>query len=157
MILSEPLPVNIVAVGLIRKEDLFLACERKNDDEAGYPIWEFPGGKLEPGEDAEAALRRELEEELGITADIGRKIGDFRHDYPKATTHVIYYHVRAFTGTLTNHVFKTLGWFTAEDLMGLSFQTGARLLIQRITREEILVPRTLHEPEALANPDATPL
>lgn len=60
----------MVTAAVINEADLFLMAQRSDGDEAGK--WEFPGGKVEPGEDPRACLRRELREELGVEAEVGR-------------------------------------------------------------------------------------
>ncbi len=75
----------VVAALIVRKNKI-LICQRTRHQT--MPLkWEFPGGKIEPGEKPEQALQRELEEELGIVATIGRKVATIRHDYrdPAAT------------------------------------------------------------------------
>ena len=76
----DPKTLRLVAAALILRGDEVLICQRK----AGSPMglkWEFPGGKIEAGESPEQALRRELDEELGIQASIGTRIAHLRHTY----------------------------------------------------------------------------
>ncbi len=60
----------LVTAGVIIKDNLILLAQRSDGDEAGK--WEFPGGKVEPGEDPRACLKRELQEELGVDTEVGR-------------------------------------------------------------------------------------
>lgn len=60
----------LVTAAVIMEDDLFLMAQRSEGDEAGK--WEFPGGKVEPGEDPRDCLKRELREELGVNAEVGR-------------------------------------------------------------------------------------
>jgi 8-oxo-dGTP diphosphatase len=91
-------PVTEVAVGiLIRPDGSFLLAQRP----AGKPYegyWEFPGGKLEPGETVEAALARELEEELGIQIDSSEHWRVLEHDYPHAYVRLFFHKIRSWRG-----------------------------------------------------------
>ena len=79
--MSSALPALTVVAGLIQRHGALLICQRRRD--AAFALqWEFPGGKLEAGEGSAAALRRELEEELGIVADVGAELYRTQHDYP---------------------------------------------------------------------------
>ena len=70
-----------VVAALIVKDDLILACQRTRHQP--MPLkWEFPGGKMEDGEQPRDAMRRELEEELGIVADVGVEVARIVHEYP---------------------------------------------------------------------------
>jgi len=99
-----------VAVGiLIDGQGRFLLTSRPPGKAyAGY--WEFPGGKLEAGETVEEALRRELQEEIGLTIGPAKVWRDALVDYPHALVHLHFCKVRSWTGQLHMHEGQTFGW-----------------------------------------------
>lgn len=122
-----------VVVGLLcRADGTILVCQRS----AGkpYPLeWEFPGGKVEPGEEPEGALRRELREELGIDCDVGRQLHVERADYSDGRTyHVAYYQIEVWRGEIVNREFHDVQWVQASDLDRLAMLQGSRHVVELI-------------------------
>ncbi|RKP48521.1 NUDIX domain-containing protein [Pararobbsia silviterrae] len=103
-------PVTEVAVGiLVRPDGQFLLAQRP----AGKPYegyWEFPGGKLEAGESVEAALGRELHEELGITIADCERWRVLEHDYPHAYVRLHFCKVRMWDGELVGREGQAFSW-----------------------------------------------
>ena len=101
-----------VAVGvLVRPDGRFLLTSRPAGKVyAGY--WEFPGGKLEAGESVEQALRRELQEEIGLTIGAVEPWRMERVDYPHALVCLHFCKVRAWTGTLQMREGQAFAWET---------------------------------------------
>ncbi len=85
---KTPLPHHIVTAAVIRFEDKVLIARRPENGLLGG-LWEFPGGKLEPGEDLHACLKREIKEELGVLVRVGARVGVYKHAYThfKVTLH----------------------------------------------------------------------
>src|SRR5215204_3200336 len=91
-------PLIRVVAAVIARDGRILIGQRRKTDSHGLK-WEFPGGKVERGETPVAALARELEEELGIQARVGREIVRYAHEYPKrATILLIFFRVTQFSG-----------------------------------------------------------
>ena len=86
---------------------------------AGY--WEFPGGKIEPGEDADAALARELREELGVGVADAEFWRTVRHEYDHGRITLEIFHVREFSGEPEPLEGQELSWVTPEEALGLMF------------------------------------
>jgi 8-oxo-dGTP diphosphatase len=95
--------------------------------------WEFPGGKIEPGETSEEALRRELEEELSIDAVIGPKVFDLEYAYPHGPCVALYFFkVEHYSGALENRIFRDICWIHRRELPGLDFLDADREIVQRL-------------------------
>ena len=96
LVLSRKKPVDVVAA-LIWEKDKFLICQRPADKARGL-LWEFVGGKVEPGETLQQALVRECAEELAITVDVGDPFMEVVHDYPDMLIRLTLFHCTIPTG-----------------------------------------------------------
>jgi len=119
-----------VVAGIIERQGRLLICRRKA--EQSHPLkWEFPGGKVEPGETPEQALARELEEELGIFGAAGQEIMRYQHTYPGRDTIVlIFFRVQEFGGEPRNVIFHEMRWEPVERLAEFDFVEGDTRFIQ---------------------------
>ncbi len=126
-----------VAAGLIFRTGKLLITQRRPQDHLGG-LWEFPGGKREPGETFEQCLRRELREELGIDVEVGELVETITHSYSEKTVHL-----RFFRCALLNHEPQTIGcqavaWIGSEELAQYDFPAAdARLLHKLRDRSEL--------------------
>jgi 8-oxo-dGTP diphosphatase len=92
-------PVLEVVAGIVWRDGRYLAVQRpEGGPMAGW--WEFPGGKVEPGESRERALVREFREELAVTPEEYEYWRDLRHDYDDFSVHLHFYHIRKYSGEL---------------------------------------------------------
>jgi 8-oxo-dGTP diphosphatase len=115
-----------------------LICQRK-PDQAMALKWEFPGGKIEPGESAVQALARELNEELGIHAIIGAPVTRVRHNYRNGgAVDIQFFIVRNFTGELENRIFNDMRWSTLTALPEFDFLAADLGLIQDLASGKLL-------------------
>jgi 8-oxo-dGTP diphosphatase len=115
-----------------------LICQRSADKPMGLK-WEFPGGKIEPGEGPQEALARELDEELGIRAEIGPEITAIRHNYRNGgAIHIQFFTIESFTGELRNVVFHDMQWSTLERLPEYDFLAADLTLIQELASGKLL-------------------
>lgn len=135
---GQPKPLRFVAAGLILRGSEVLICQRK----AGSALalkWEFPGGKIEAGESAEEALRRELDEELGIAAEVGQRIAHIRHNYRNGgAVDLQFFAVHQFEGELVNRVFEDMRWSELRDLPGYDFLPADRDLVRDLAAGKLL-------------------
>src|SRR5690242_3087179 len=113
-----------VVAGIMVRDGRILICRRRADQ--AHPLkWEFPGGKVEAGESPENALRRELQEELGIEADSPSEITRYTFAYPgKNAILLIFLLVSTWKGEVENRIFETMAWETPERLRGYDFLEG---------------------------------
>jgi 8-oxo-dGTP diphosphatase len=113
-----------VVAAIIVKDASVLICQRKAGQQyAGK--WEFPGGKVEPGEELRAALKRELQEELAINATIGPEITRYEYTYPgRAPIQIVFYKVAEFEGEPRNLIFEQIRWETIVNLRTYDFLDG---------------------------------
>jgi 8-oxo-dGTP diphosphatase len=110
-----------VVAALIVRDGKILVCQRTRHQT--MPLkWEFPGGKIEEGEQPRNALHRELEEELGIDATIGDEVARIRHDYKSGNSvELRFFAVREYRGEIENRIFKDLQWATPAELPSFDF------------------------------------
>lgn len=116
-----PRPPIHVAVAVIEnaRGEFLLARRPEHVHQGGF--WEFPGGKVEPGEDIRVALNRELHEELGITAQHARPLLRVRHDYPDKSVLLDVWHVSAIHGTPHGREGQPLVWAVPGELRNYRF------------------------------------
>ena len=122
-----------VAAGLIFRFGQVLVCQRKEN--GPFPLkWEFPGGKLQGGEGYENALRRELNEELGIEVTAARELFFHRHTYPGAmTVDLRFFEIQEFVGDVRNLAFRRIEWVKLDRLIDYDFLEGDLVLIQKLS------------------------
>jgi 8-oxo-dGTP diphosphatase len=130
--------VKQVVAALIVRDGKLLICQRAQDQP--MPLkWEFPGGKVEPGEEEAAALHRELEEELGISATIEEKVTSVQHHYRKGgAVELHFYRVQEYEGEMENRIFEQIRWVDRRDLPQFDFLAADRNLIQQIAVGKVL-------------------
>jgi 8-oxo-dGTP diphosphatase len=115
-----------------------LICQRKADQPMSLK-WEFPGGKIEAGESSEDALARELDEELGIKAVIGRRVAQVRHKYRNgAAIDLQFFVVSEFDGALENRIFNDVRWAPLTELPGYDFLAADLGLIRDLSEGKLL-------------------
>jgi 8-oxo-dGTP diphosphatase len=125
-----------VAAALIVRDGRILIGQRKKADSHGLK-WEFPGGKIERGESTVDALARELEEELGIQARIGREVVRYTWSYPKRATILLMFHrVTDFIGDPQSLAFERIAWEHPERLPEYDFLEGDVDFVRRLAAGE---------------------
>lgn len=127
-----------VVAALIIEDGKLLVCQRTRHQT--MPLkWEFPGGKIEEGEQPRAALRRELDEELGIQATIGDELARIQHEYPNGgMVELRFYVVREYEGELENRIFKDMQWAVPKDLPKFDFLEADLTLVNDLAAGKLL-------------------
>jgi mutator protein MutT len=124
-------PIDVVA-GVIRRDDgRLLITQRLADDTLGG-YWEFPGGKVDPGEDLAAAVHRELKEEIGVEAEIGPEIHRIVHPYPDRDVRLHFFSARILSGEPQKLEVADLRWVTVAELLNYQFPEADRPLLDQL-------------------------
>lgn len=127
-----------VVAALILRHGRLLVCQRTRHQT--MPLkWEFPGGKIEEGEQPRDALRRELDEELGIQATIGDEIARIQHEYPNGgMVELRFFVVREYQGAVENRIFKDIQWAAPKDLRKYDFLEADLTLVNDLAAGKLL-------------------
>ena len=120
-----------VVAALIWREDRFLICQRPEHKARGL-LWEFVGGKVEPGESGEEALIRECREELDITISVGDIFMEVDHIYPDISIHLTLFNAAVCSGEPKLLEHKDLRWITAGELGDYAFCPADEEILKRI-------------------------
>ncbi len=127
-----------VVAALILKDGNLLVCQRTRHQT--MPLkWEFPGGKIEEGEQPRDALRRELDEELGIVATVGDELARIQHEYPNGgMVELRFYIVKDFKGEIENRIFRDIQWAKPNDLPKFDFLEADLTLVNDLAAGKLL-------------------
>jgi 8-oxo-dGTP diphosphatase len=130
--------LRFVAAALIVRDGEVLIGQRRTDQPMAS-LWEFPGGKIEPGESAQQALARELSEELGIQAQVGPQVTRIRHHYRRGgAVDLQFFTVREFSGEIVNQIYQQVRWVKLADLTEYEFLAADRGLIRDLAAGKLL-------------------
>ena len=127
-----------VVAALIMKDGKILVCQRTRHQ--SMPLkWEFPGGKIEAGEQPRDALRRELEEELGIDARIGEEVARIVHEYKKGSAvELRFYVVHQYKGEIENRIFRDIRWAKRSELPSYDFLEADLELVRDLAKGKVV-------------------
>ena len=120
-----------VVAALIWDKDRFLICQRPAD-KARALLWEFVGGKVEPGETKEQALVRECREELAITLSVGEVFMDVIHEYPDITVHLTLFSATIADGIPQKLEHNDIRWITPGEIPNYQFCPADEEILKRI-------------------------
>ena len=109
-----------VVAALIWKNNKFMICQRPAHKARGL-LWEFVGGKVEPGETKEQALIRECREELAVTLTVGDVFMDVTHEYPDLTVHLTLFNATIAEGIPQKLEHNDIRWITPSEIPNFEF------------------------------------
>ena len=130
-------PRKLVVAGLILGDDGRVLITQRRADQALPLQWEFPGGKVEPGEAPVAALVRELREEIGVTVTVGRIWDVLFHAYPTFDLVMLVYACRIVEGEPRAVEVADLAWVAPDDLARWDILPADRPLVDRLGVEKL--------------------
>lgn len=120
-----------VVAALIWRGNRFMACQRP-DHKARALLWEFVGGKVEPGESREQALIRECQEELAVTVDVGEIFMELTHEYPDLTVHLTLFHATIVQGEPQLLEHNDIRWLTVDEIGQYEFCPADEEILERL-------------------------
>ena len=120
-----------VVAALIWDENRFLACQRPGHKARGL-LWEFVGGKVEPGETKEQALIRECQEELAVTVAVQDMFMEVDHIYPDLTVHLTLFNASIAEGIPQKIEHNDLRWITVEEIDQYEFCPADKEILRRL-------------------------
>ena len=121
-----------VVAALIWDKDKFMICQRPAHEARGL-LWEFVGGKVEPGETKEQALIRECQEELAVTLSIGDVFMDVVHEYPDLTVHLTLFNAAILEGIPKKLKHNDIKWITPSEISNYEFCPADVEILKKIT------------------------
>jgi mutator protein MutT len=131
----SPLPHKIIGVAVIWNEErkILIDKRRPNGDMGG--LWEFPGGKIEPGETVEECIAREIQEELGIEISVGDRLITINHTYPRFHVTLIVHHCHHVKGEPQPIESSEVRWVNLVDLETYAFPAANIQIITALQQE----------------------
>jgi 8-oxo-dGTP diphosphatase len=120
-----------VVAALIWDGNKFMICQRPAHKARGL-LWEFVGGKVEPGETCEQALVRECQEELAITVNVGAVFMDVTHEYPDLTVHLTLFHATIGAGTPQKLEHNDIRWITVDEIPQYDFCPADEVILRKL-------------------------
>ena len=121
-----------VVAALIWDNDKFMICQRPKHKARGL-LWEFVGGKVEPGETKEQALIRECQEELDVTLSVGDVFTDVVHEYPDITVHLTLFNATIAEGIPQKLEHNDIQWIKASQIPQYDFCPADRVILKQIS------------------------
>ena len=120
-----------VVAALIWQGEKFMICQRPAHKARGL-LWEFVGGKVEPGETKEQALIRECREELAVTLSVGDIFMDVTHEYPDLPVHLTLFNATIAEGEPVMLEHNDIKWITPSEILNYEFCPADKEILKKI-------------------------
>lgn len=127
--------VTEVVAALIWEKDRFMICQRPAHKARGL-LWEFVGGKVDPGETKQQALIRECREELAVTVEVGQVFMEVLHDYPDLLVRLTLFHAAIAEGEPKMLEHNDIRWITVEEIPDYDFCPADEDILKKLTEEK---------------------
>lgn len=120
-----------VVAALIWDKNKFMICQRPETKSCAL-LWEFVGGKVEPGETKEQALIRECQEELAVTLSVGDVFTDVIHEYPDITVHLTLFNATIAEGVPQKLEHNDIKWITPAEIPDYNFCPADKEILEKL-------------------------
>ncbi|WP_405227728.1 8-oxo-dGTP diphosphatase MutT [Lentisalinibacter sediminis] len=137
VVTDAPRPRLQVVAGILRDGDSRILISRRQPGKHGAGRWEFPGGKIAPGEEPLAALRRELAEEIGIEVLGARRFMALEHDYPERSVALDFHLVTGWRGRVQALERQELAWASAAELFDYDMLEADAPVLEALLRDRV--------------------
>lgn len=132
------LPHKVIGVAVIWNEQGQILIDKRRKQGLHGGFWEFPGGKIEPGETVEACIKREIMEELGIVIEVGESLMTIEHDYTKFTVTLCVHNCRYVSGEPQTLECDEIRWVTLDELDQFTFPKANEQIIATLRKNSIV-------------------
>ncbi len=125
-----------VAAGIIIKDGKIFIARRSRPGDPLASTWEFPGGKIRPGESPEECLKRELFEELNITVEVREYVGECIYHYPHVSIRLMAYRCSWVSGELKLTEHEAFAWVSPGDLAGYNLSPADMIIAEKLVHNQ---------------------
>jgi 8-oxo-dGTP diphosphatase len=134
--MNFPVPHKIIGVAVIWNDQKQILIDRRRKEGAMGGLWEFPGGKIEPGETVPECIQREIQEELGIGIEVGEHLITIDHTYTQLRVTLTVHHCRHLTGTPQPLECDEIRWVSLDELDLFTFPQANSQIIAALREWE---------------------
>jgi 8-oxo-dGTP diphosphatase len=134
--ITSPIPHKFIGVAVIWNDQGKILIDRRRLEGLMGGLWEFPGGKIEPGETVEQCIQREIQEELGIGIEVGEHLITIEHTYTQLRVTLTVHHCRHITGIPQPIECDEIRWITLDEIDHFTFPKANSQIIAALMKRE---------------------